>query len=90
MFIKMARITSAKTNESRGVPNGSKIRDACEELGVPFSCTNGICGTCMIDIVEGKGNLSELTEQEQDLARDEEHRLACQCRIIKGEVKFGF
>ena len=86
----MARIISAKTNESREVPNGSMIREACEELGVPFSCTNGICGTCMIDIKEGKENLSELTEQENDLARDEEHRLACQCKIKKGEVKFDF
>lgn len=86
----MAKIISAKTGESRKLKNGEKIRDACEELGVPFSCTNGICGTCMIDIVEGKENLSELTEQEHDLARDEEHRLACQCKIMKGEVKFDF
>ena len=86
----MPKIISAKTNEFREIPDGSKIREACEELGVPFSCTNGICGTCMIDIKEGKENLSKLTEQENDLARDEEHRLACQCKIKKGEVKFDF
>lgn len=84
----MAKLTNAKTGESKEISDGSEIRDACEELGVPFSCKNGICGTCMIDIIEGEENLSELTEQEKDLARDKKHRLACQCKIKSGEVKF--
>jgi len=43
-----------------------------------------------LHVVEGKENLSELTEEEKDLGRDKEHRLACQCKIKEGEVKIGF
>ena len=86
----MAKIISNKTQESKEIPDGSPIQKPCEELGVPFCCTNGICGTCMIDIIEGEENLSELTEEEKDLERDRKHRLACQCKIKSGEVKFDF
>ena len=72
------------------VKDGENIRNASQELGVPFNCSHGTCGTCMIDIVSGEENLSELTEQEEMFARDREHRLACQCRIKKGEVEIDF
>ena len=84
----MAKIINSKNNQEKEVPDGSSIREAAEELGVPFSCRNGICGTCMIEIHSGKENLSELKEQEHDLERDEKHRLACQCKIKQGEVSF--
>jgi len=84
----MAKITNIKTGKSEELKNGENIRSACEKLGVPFGCKEGICGACMIDILEGEDNLSELTEQEKDLMRDKKHRLACQCKIKKGEVKF--
>ena len=86
----MAKITKARTGESVKVEDGDEIRQACEDLGVPFSCADGVCGTCMIDRIKGEENLSELTEQEKDLDRNEKHRLACQCKIKKGEVKFDF
>jgi ferredoxin len=84
----MAEVIENKTGKSIKIKEGEKIREAVEKLGVPFGCEDGICGTCMIDIIEGENNLSELTEQEKDLMRDKKHRLACQCKIKKGEVKF--
>lgn len=72
------------------VENGAKMREACENLGVKFSCRNGLCGTCMIDIIEGEENLSSLTEAEKLLKRDRKNRLACQCQIEKGKVKIDF
>ena len=89
-MIIMAKIINAKTGEEVYVNDGERIEESCEKLGVPFSCTNGICGTCMIDIIEGEDNLSELTEQEDDLGRERKHRLACQCKIKGGEVKIEF
>jgi ferredoxin len=86
----MAKIINSRNNEEARVKDGENIRPACEKLGVPFSCKNGICGSCMIDIKKGSENLSELTEQEQDLGRDKENRLACQCKIKKGEVNIEF
>ncbi|MBI5803240.1 2Fe-2S iron-sulfur cluster binding domain-containing protein [Candidatus Pacearchaeota archaeon] len=86
----MPRITNQKTGESIEAKEGEMIRNACEELGVPFCCTNGICGTCMIDVIEGEENLSELTQNEIDMERDKKHRLACQCQIKNGDVKIEF
>ncbi|HLD79216.1 MAG TPA: 2Fe-2S iron-sulfur cluster-binding protein [Candidatus Nanoarchaeia archaeon] len=80
-----------KTNDTNiEVVDGHPIRDACEELGVLFGCREGLCGTCMINIVEGEENLSELTEEEVAMDRDREHRLACQAKINKGEVTIKF
>jgi ferredoxin len=84
----MPKIINLKTGKSEEIKEGEKIRDVVERLGVPFGCEDGICGTCMIDIIDGEDNLSGLTEQEKDLMRDKKHRLACQCKINKGEVKF--
>ena len=86
----MAKIILIKTNEKQEVLDNEPIQKACEKLGVPFQCEEGICGTCMIDIIEGEENLSELTEEEEDLDRDRNHRLACQCKIKKGNVKIDF
>ena len=86
----MAKIIYAKNNQEKEVNNGEKIKTAAEELGVLFGCEDGICGTCMIDIVNGEGNLSELTQAEKDLERDKNHRLACQCKIKKGNVTIDF
>lgn len=80
-----------KTNgKQQELPDGSPIRDACEELGVPFGCRSGLCGTCMIDIVEGEENLFELTEEEVAMDRDRKHRLACQAKIKEGTVIIKF
>jgi|TARA_Y100000310_G_scaffold344468_1_gene457396 ferredoxin len=86
----MAKIISAKNNEEESLKDGEAIWDSCEKLGVPFNCDNGICGTCMIDIVKGENNLLELTEEEKDLGRDKKHRLACQAKIKNGEVKIDY
>jgi ferredoxin len=83
----MATIKNAKTGKVQRIADGESIKDACKVLGVEFNCTGGICGTCMIDIVKGEENLTPLTKEEKALTRDKKHRLACQCRIKKGEVE---
>jgi len=84
----MAKIIHEK--ESVDVSDGKPIIEACKSLGVPFSCEEGICGLCAIEILEGEDNLSELTEEEQTLGKDKKHRLACMCKIKKGDVKIKF
>ena len=84
----MAKI-SYEENEIE-VKDGEAIKEACEELGVPFSCTDGICGTCMIDIEDGEENLNELNQAELDMGRDRKTRLACQCKINQGLVRITF
>jgi ferredoxin len=86
----MAMLVNNKNNERREVENGSPIKKAAEELGVPFSCEEGTCGTCLIDIRKGKDNLAELTPEEKDMGLDRDRRLACQCSIKSGEVVIDF
>lgn len=86
----MAKIVFNDEDEAQ-VSDGECIKDACEEVGVPFACEEGICGTCIVEIDEGAENLSPFTEQELDfLGSQESERLACQCRLLKGVVKVKF
>lgn len=73
------------------IEDGEKIKEKCEEAGIPFACEEGICGTCVIEVEEGMENLSEYTQEELDFLGDPgSERLACQCRIMKGKVKIKF
>lgn len=81
----MAKI---KTDDSEiEIPDGSPIRESCEELGVPFSCQDGVCGTCLIEVEEGMENLTEYTQAEKNMGINGKFRLACQCKIKSGDVK---
>jgi len=86
----MGKLIYVKTKISKDVKDGDKIKNAAEEMGVLFGCEDGICGTCMIDVVKGEKNLSDITQPEKDLERDEKHRLACQCKMKRGEVVIDF
>ncbi|MDN3509505.1 MAG: 2Fe-2S iron-sulfur cluster-binding protein [Candidatus Neptunochlamydia sp.] len=71
--------------------DGSELKDPCEEAGVSFACREGICGTCVIEVKEGKENLSEMTQEELDfLGETKDERLACQCKIKQGKVEIDY
>jgi ferredoxin len=74
------------------LPEDAPIAQSCEDAGVPFACTEGVCGTCVIEIVEGKENLTPPTQEEKDFLGDGtcDERLACQCKIKCGNVKIKF
>jgi ferredoxin len=88
----MAKLVFEHNDEEIDLPEGSAIAEACEEAGVPFACTEGVCGTCVIEIKEGKENLSSPTQEELDFLGDGtcSERLACQCKIKSGSVKISF
>lgn len=77
-------------NKAVELPDGSPIKDAAEELGVPFACSSGMCAICRVEIEEGANNLEPLNENEEALGMDEQNRLACQCKIKSGTVKIKF
>ncbi len=72
------------------IADGEKIVDAIEEAGVPIGCSNGVCGTCEIDVESGMENLSAVTDEERDLGMEDTKRLGCQCSISGGEVRIKF
>ncbi|MEM8727893.1 MAG: 2Fe-2S iron-sulfur cluster-binding protein [Chlamydiota bacterium] len=86
----MARLILSDDEEVE-LEDGSELKEPCEEVGVPFACTEGVCGTCVIEVKEGKENLSEMTQEELDfLGETEDERLACQCRIRQGKVRIDY
>ncbi len=84
----MAKIR--RNSDEIAVKDGADITDACEALGVPIVCRVGTCLACRIKIIEGEENLSELTDAEKAAGMDRYNRLACQCRLTKGEIKIKF
>ena len=77
-------------DEEIDVPDGENIVDHIEEAGVPIGCSNGVCGTCEVEVLEGMENLSEVNEAENDLGMEGNKRLGCQYVITKGEVKLTY
>ncbi len=88
----MAKLIFDHNDEEVELPDDSPLTEVCEEAGVPFACTEGVCGTCVIEVKEGKENLSEPTQEEKDFLGDGtcDERLACQCKIKKGCVRISF
>lgn len=77
-------------DEEIAVPDGERIVEYIEEAGVPIGCSNGVCGTCEIEIESGMEFLNEPTEEEIDLGMEGKKRLGCQCTILSGCVKMTF
>lgn len=88
----MPKLIFEHNGEEIELAEGSPIAEACEEAGVPFACTEGVCGTCVIEINEGKEHLSCPTQEENDFLGEGtcSERLACQCKIKQGTVKITF
>jgi len=70
----------------RELAPGDAILASCEELGVPFGCQAGNCGTCVIVIESGMENLAPKNDLEEDMGLRDNERLACQARIQDGDV----
>lgn len=75
--------------KSEKIKDGEMIQKSCEKMGIPFSCKDGTCGVCMIEVKEGMENLSSINNKEKDLGVSAPYRLACQCKIKKGKVSVG-
>ena len=87
----MAKLIIEDTQEEFELADDSPIAEACEQAGIPFACTEGVCGTCVIEVVEGMNNLSDFNQAESDFLGDlDRERLACQCKIKGGCVKIKF
>ncbi|MBN4067428.1 (2Fe-2S)-binding protein [Simkania negevensis] len=87
----MAKLVFDNTEEEIEVKDGDRIQEVCEEQGVPFACTEGICGTCVIEVTDGMGNLSAFTQEEEDFLGELDYeRLACQCKVNNGAVKIKY
>ena len=83
----MAKLIFQNSGDEVVLSDGERIQEACEEQGVPFACTEGVCGTCIVEVEKGMENLSPYSQEELDFLGDMGcERMGCQCRIMHGDV----
>ena len=74
------------------IEDGSRLIDICDDIGVSltFGCTEGSCGVCELTVLDGRSNLSKVTDEEKNYLLPEDldqgMRLGCQLKVRKGEV----
>lgn len=86
----MAILKELKTGQVYTIRLGLELLRAYQidpSLPLQFGCCNGQCGICAIKVIEGEGNLSKPTRQEQRTLAEKKlpspiYRLACQCAIL--------
>jgi len=81
-------MATIKTNTAeQELPDGSALDPTVEEMGVSFGCHHGVCGACVVTVLEGMENLSAKTDAENDFDLEADQRMMCQCSITSGAVK---
>ncbi|MCX8194664.1 MAG: (2Fe-2S)-binding protein [Candidatus Micrarchaeota archaeon] len=89
----MAKVIFKSDNKTVEVPDGSDLVQVAEDNGasISFSCKAGVCLSCLVNVNKGMENLSEKTENEkatlEGFGAKPNQRLACQCKVLKGEVE---
>ena len=68
------------------VTDGEKVQEAAKELGVSFGCRKGVCGACVVEVLEGMENLSEKSGNEESFDMRATDRMMCQCSATGGDV----
>ncbi len=89
----MPKVKFINTGALAEIPLGGALKDPVKDNGWPiaFGCEDGVCGTCVIRVPTGFGDLSPMEETEDQTLemmclKDGEHRLCCQCKV-NGDVE---
>lgn len=86
----MPKVTFKNDNLTVEVPAGTKLSEIAEKNGanINFSCKEGVCLTCIVNVLSGLENLNEKTENEKStleaFGAQPNQRLACQV-IVNGD-----
>lgn len=87
----MPKLTFSKTGQTYDVPAGTSFLEFCQTHDAPhdFGCTVGSCGTCVLRIEAGVGNVNPISRDERETVEMctavEGARLGCQLTIL-GDV----
>ena len=88
----MASINFIPDKVIHHIEDGSRLIDICDDIGVSltFGCTEGSCGISELTVLDGRSNLSKVTDEEKNYLLPEDldqgMRLGCQLKVRKGEV----
>ena len=87
----MPKVKFLSDNVTVEVPVGTRLADVADdvEATLPFGCRDAMCGTCIMNVVDGMENLQPMAESEREVLENYEatpnQRLGCQA-IIHGDV----
>lgn len=87
----MPKITFSDTDLTLEVSAGASLLEVCEnnDTPVPFGCTSGVCGTCLVQLEEGADQVSAMDADEESTVGSattvEGARLACQV-TVNGDI----
>ncbi len=73
--------------KTREVDDHGSVMEECEDMGVPFGCMAGECGTCCVYVEEGMENLEPKNHAEEGMNLGRDERLCCQLKIKTGYVR---
>ena len=83
----MIKVKFQNSGEEEEVETGTYLKDATKDAGWPiaYGCEDGVCGTCIVKVVDGADNLNDQEDVEKQTLEimgmdDGNHRLACQCK----------
>jgi ferredoxin len=68
------------------VAEGESMAHAAKKLGVNFGCQKGVCGACVVIVLDGMENLSPKSESEESYDLRDGDRMMCQCQATGGSV----
>jgi ferredoxin len=84
---------ASETYETVSVPEGQTLSEELTVQNSPvlFGCRTGICGTCVVVVLDGQDELAPPDEEEKEILElyleDTQHaRLACQINV-RGPLK---
>ncbi len=68
------------------ITDGDQAQEAAKELGVAFGCQKGVCGSCVVEVLDGMENLTVKSGNEAGYDMRVRDRMMCQCSVLDGEV----
>ncbi|SRR5579871_530575 len=92
---KKARIVFPRTGQECEVDLDDTLADATFRYDLPirYRCERAVCTTCLVEVLEGEGNLSEMGEREKQtlaaIKAKPNWRLSCQVSVM-GDVKLDY
>jgi ferredoxin len=71
---EMAKVFFKIDNVEHEVEDGIPLIDFCDDVDVSlsFGCTEGTCGVCEVTVLEGRENLSRITDEKKDYLLEED------------------
>jgi len=83
----MLKVKFKNTGEEEKIELGAELKDVTKDAGWPiaYGCEDGVCGTCIVKVVDGEENLNPMEETEKQTLgimglEEGGYRLACQCK----------